>query len=149
MKTRRFEKVSTLIQDDIILPKRATSASAGYDLYCFEDTIINPGEIALIPTGVKALMPSNEGLLLFSRSSTGVKKRLMIPSSVGVIDSDYYNNPENEGHIYCVLYNFGQEIQSIKKNERVCQAIFVNLLLTDDDEPSLYQRRGGFGSSGN
>ncbi len=100
MKIRGFEIVSVYKSADIHLPQRKTGASTGYDFAAAEAVAIPSGECALVPTGVKAYMQPDEVLLIYIRSSTALKKRLMLMNSVGVIDADYYGNAENEGHIY-------------------------------------------------
>jgi dUTP pyrophosphatase len=132
----------------VVIPKRATEGSAGYDLASIMDISIMPGEIKLIPTGLKVFMPKTEALFLFPRSSLAIKKGLMMSNSVGIIDSDYYGNTDNEGHIMVPLYNFRTETQTILKGERVAQGIFMSYLRTTDDETDGIVRLGGFGSSG-
>lgn len=105
----------------------------------------------LVPTGIKAYMGEDEYLQLVNRSSGPLKNFLVLPNGVGVIDSDYYNNEANEGHIYVQLLNFGLFDKTIQKGERIAQGIFLPFLKADQerDEPMEYQERtGGFGSSG-
>lgn len=144
---RKFEIVKAYENYDVMVPQRQTKHSAGYDLASIEDVDINPGEIKMIPTGLKVLLPDNEALLIFPRSSLGIKKGLMMSNSVGVIDSDYYNNENNEGHIMIPLYNFSNKKVAVSKGERVAQGIFMNYLQTIDDDPNHTVRLGGFGSS--
>lgn len=144
---RKFEKVSYLIQENIILPQRQTLQSAGYDLSAYEEVTIQPGEIQLIPTGLKVQLGESEVLLVYPRSSLGIKKGLMMSNGVGVIDADYYNNTQNEGHIMVPLYNFKQSPVTISKFERIAQGVFQTFLKTEDDHPVSSERKGGFGSS--
>lgn len=144
---RKFEKISTYQNQIFELPKRATSHSAGYDLAAVEGVTIRPGEIQKVSTGLKVSMEDGEVLLVFPRSSLGLKKQLMMANNVGVIDQDYYNSPGNEGHIMIPIYNFGQTVQTIEKGERVAQGIFVNYLRTDDDVSTEEKRISGFGST--
>jgi dUTP pyrophosphatase len=144
---RKFEIVKAYDSYDVMVPQRQTKHSAGYDLASIEDVEIHPGEIKMIPTGLKVLLPDNEALLIFPRSSLGIKKGLMMSNSVGVIDSDYYNNENNEGHIMIPLYNFSNKKVTVSKGERVAQGIFMNYLQTIDDDPNHTVRLGGFGSS--
>ena len=95
MKIRGFELVSSFT-DENLLPKRETAHAAGYDLKVAVRTVIAPGEIVLVPTGVKAYMQPTEVLYLYDRSSNPRKKGLVLINSVGVIDGDYYGNPGNE-----------------------------------------------------
>ena len=144
---RKFEKITTYQNQSFELPKRATSHSAGYDLAAIEAIEIKPGDIQKVPTGLKVAMEDGEVLLVFPRSSLGLKKQLMMANNVGVIDQDYYNSPGNEGHIMIPIYNFGQTAQIIEKGERVAQGIFVQYLKTDDDIASDEKRISGFGST--
>ncbi|HHW79642.1 MAG TPA: dUTP diphosphatase [Acholeplasmataceae bacterium] len=144
---RRFEVVSKYVNQKVNLPVRASKDSAGYDFEVIENVEIMPGEIKLVPTGVKALMPKSEVLLVFPRSSLGMKKGLMMSNGVGVIDADYYYS-ENEGHIMIPLYNFTQNTVKINAYERVAQGIFTNFYKTTGDDDNHTVRLGGFGSSG-
>jgi dUTP pyrophosphatase len=144
---RKFEIINQFITSNPILPKRATEGSAGYDLSSIEEIIIKPGEIKLIPTGLKASMPKNEVLLVYPRSSLAIKKGLIMSNSVGVIDSDYYNNQNNEGHIMVPLFNISQKEAKIEKGERIAQGIFTQFYQLDDEEITNQERTGGFGSS--
>jgi dUTP pyrophosphatase len=146
MKKRGFEIVDHYKNDGLKIPVRKTSGSAGYDIASRIDMVIQPKEIAFVPTGIKAYMQEDEVLQVYPRSSLGFKKHLMKVNSVGIIDSDYYNNPDNEGEIALILYNFGNEVVHIKKNERIAQGIFVKYLKVDQDH-SMVKRLGGFGST--
>lgn len=143
---RRFEKVS--YDDSGILPTRNDKASAGYDFYTPKDIIIYPHEGTKFATNIKATMEEDEVLMLYVRSSIGIKKGLTLANGTGVIDSSYYNNPDNEGNIMCVLYNNTNTMQVVKAGERVIQGVFMKYLVTDDDKPLNEERIGGIGSSG-
>ncbi len=144
---RKFEVIKAYESSEILVPQRASRHSAGYDLASIEDVEINPGEIKMIPTGLKVLIPDNESLYIFPRSSLGIKKGLMMSNGVGVVDADYYNNADNEGHVMIPLYNFSSKLVKVSKGERVAQGIFMNYQKTVDDDPSHSARLGGFGSS--
>jgi dUTP pyrophosphatase len=144
---RTFEVLSYYAEKDVVLPKRQTTHSAGYDLASVEDVIIKPKSIAFIKTGLKVLLGDDEVLLVYARSSLAIKKQLIMSNGVGVIDSDYYNNKDNEGHIMVPLYNMSDVDVEIKAKERVAQGIFQTFLKTDDDQPLNQSREGGFGSS--
>ena len=103
---RGFKVAKGFENGSIILPKRQTKSSAGYDFYVASDTIIKAHSIALIPTGVKAYMESDEVLKLYVRSSMPIKKGLTLANNVGIIDSDYYENKDNDGHIMIQVMNF-------------------------------------------
>lgn len=102
----------------------------------------------LVPTGIKAYMPENEVLILANRSSNPLKRGLILPNGIGVIDADYYDNPKNEGEIFVQLVNFGVKSVKLKKGERIAQGIFMPYLVADDEEEIASARVGGFGSSG-
>lgn len=149
---RKFEYVKRLTEANFSLPKRSTKTSAGYDFFCPEEVTIEPYKIGdkpyLIKTGVKVKMQNDEVLLLYNRSSNPGKKNLVIPNGVGVIDSDYYGNPDNDGEIGFTFYNLGSEPVIIKQGEKLGQGIFQKYLLTEDDEAEG-ERIGGFGSTDN
>lgn len=128
-------------------PKRSTKNSAGYDFFAIENVVCKSHEITLIPTGIKAEFPSDEVLLLFNRSSNPKKKGLIIPNGVGVIDSDYYNNEDNEGEIGVLFYNMLDEDVEIKCGEKMMQGVFTKFNIVDDDNAEG-QRTSGFGSTG-
>ena len=132
---------------DINLPKRGTKFSAGYDFESAEDVVINPKEMKVIKTGIKAYMENDEVLKIYPRSSLGIKKQLMMANNVGIIDSDYFENPSNDGHIHVALYNFGDKTQEIKKHERIAQGIFVKFLISEVEEEVVNVREGGIGST--
>ena len=149
-KKRGFEIAKGFEDKQINLPIRKTKYSAGYDIEAAEDTVIpsfkkgaNP---TLVKTGLKAYMQDDEVLLLYNRSSNPKKKGLIMANSVGVIDKDYYGNPDNDGHFMFAFYNIKEEDVVIKKGEAIGQAIFQKYLVTDDDVAEG-ERVGGFGST--
>ena len=91
-------------------------------------------------------MEDDEMLLLYNRSSNPGKKGLILANSVGVVDKDYYGNPDNDGHIMFAFYNIKDEDIEIKKGDAIGQAIFQKYYVTDDDEANG-ERLGGFGST--
>ena len=154
---RKFEKISekqfrddfvnfNVEYNDIKLPVRKTKNSAGYDFYIPFDTIINPNETILIPTGIKVIMNENEFLGIYVRSGLGTKYNLRMCNQVGIIDADYYNNIENEGHIFIKMQNEGNETVYLKKSDRVAQGIFQKYYITDFDQVDKI-REGGLGST--
>ena len=174
MRVRGFEVVKRLEgkESEIILPKRSTKNAAGYDFFTYEDIVI-PSSIVpdflnfgrnvltgeykfelgrvkptLIPTGVKAYMKDDEVLVLANRSSNPKKLGLILANGVGIIDSDYYGNPDNDGEIMFAYFNIFPIPIKISKGSKIGQGIFQNFLFTDDDKPSG-NREGGFGSTGN
>ena len=134
------------LYDSYILPKRATKYSAGYDFFAISDITIKPGEIVKIPTGYKAKFNNDEALLLMMRSGLGFKYNLRFTNQIGLIESDYYNNESNEGHMWVSIQNEGKEEVTIKKDTAYSQGVFINFLLIDDDNATAI-RKGGFGST--
>lgn len=149
-KLRGFEVAKGFENSNINLPVRKTRFSAGYDIEAAEDTTIPSFKKGikptLIKTGLKAYMEQDEVLILANRSSNPGKKGLILANSIGVIDSDYYGNPENDGHIMFAFYNIKEEDIEIKKGDAIGQAIFQKFLTTDNDVSSG-ERIGGFGST--
>ena len=144
---RKFEKVSRVKNIDIKLPERSTIGSAGYDFYAIENISLAPKKTTLIKTGIKAYMKDDEVLLLYIRSSLAYKHNLMLSNSVGVVDSSYTDNVDNEGEIGFLIYNNNDIEYQIKKNDKIGQGIFTKYLITDDDKTDKI-RTGGFGSTG-
>ena len=152
---RKFEKISkdnflnsvpNGNYEDIILPKRSTKNSAGYDFYSLYDITIKPNERVVIPTGIKVCMNEKEFLGIYIRSSLGFKYNIRMCNQVGIIDADYYNNKDNEGHIFVCLQNESDKEVVIKKGDRFVQGIFMSYLITDDD-CATDTRNGGIGST--
>lgn len=155
--TRGFEKISydqfkKDVKDDkdlyssFFLPRRSSENSAGYDLFFLEDTTFSIGEIKKIPTGIKSYMQNDEVLYLIVRSSSGFKYNLRLCNQVGVIDSDYYNNVTNEGHIWLAIQNEGNKEISFKRGDAIAQGVFMKFLKADGDD-SIATRVGGLGST--
>lgn len=149
-KVRGFEVVKGFEDKGINLPVRKTKYSAGYDVEAAEDTIIpafKPGmKPTLVKTGIKSYMQENEYLMLANRSSNPGKKGLILANSIGIVDKDYYGNPDNDGHIMFAFYNIKDEDVEIKKGDCIGQAIFMPFLIADGDEAENI-RTGGFGST--
>lgn len=176
--TRGFEIVSKYRNAGLNLPYRTTKRAAGYDFESATDftvpsiwkldflkvlwairhesavddvqaqkakRILKP---YLVPTGIKAYMGDDEVLILANRSSNPLKRGLVIPNGIGVIDADYYNNENNEGEIFMQVLNFGLADVHLKQGERIGQGIFMNYLLADEERQPQAERQGGFGSSG-
>ena len=133
---------------NIVLPERSTSGSAGYDFVTPIDIRIGAHCTSdLIFTDIKAIMNPDEFMQLHIRSSLGVKKGLMLANTVGIIDSDYANNPDNDGNIGFKLANYSNDQIFIKAGEKVVQGIFMKYLTVDEDKVNI-SRDGGFGSTG-
>lgn len=144
---RGFEVVTEYADREITLPERKTTESAGYDIESAADVELLPGKVTLVPTGLKAFMGMGEYLAIFIRSGISIRNQLLLINGAGIIDSDYYNNEENEGHIMIAIYNAGEESYMVKKGDRVAQGIFLQYLLVADDQATGV-RTGGIGSTG-
>ena len=149
-KQRGFEIAKGFENAGINLPVRKTKYSAGYDMEAAEDMVVpsfkKGMKPTLIKTGIKAYMMEDEVLILANRSSNPGKKGLILANSIGVIDSDYYGNPDNDGHIMFAFYNIKEEDILIKKGDAIGQAIFQKFLVADEDF-ATGERVGGFGST--
>ena len=146
---RRFEVVSDKYRKnnvDIKLPTRATKNSIGYDFYSPIAVDIEPMHSQMIWTDVKAIFNSDEALIINVRSSMG-KQPVMIANTQGWIESDYANNPDNDGNIGFRLFNLGDTIYTVRVGDRIGQGMFIKYLTTDDDNATS-TRNGGFGSTG-
>lgn len=153
----KFEKVSfnefsKEINDincynEIVLPKRATKGSAGYDFYSPIDFTLDPGKQIKIPTGIRVKIEDGWFLSIFPRSGLGFKYRLQLNNTVGIIDSDYYY-ALNEGHIFIKITNDSKDNLPIviKKGEAFAQGIFMQFGITSDDDTTCV-RVGGMGST--
>lgn len=149
MSKRGFEVVKGYEDKDIHIPVRKTAHSAGYDVEAAEDIVI-PKFVSgikptLIPTGLKAYCEDDECYLLLNRSS-GPKKGFLMANSVGLIDSDYYGNEDNDGHFYFAYFNCSDKDISVKKGDIIGQVVFMKYLVTDNDNAAGV-RKGGFGST--
>ena len=133
---------------EVKLPKRSTKKAAGYDCFAPFDFTLQPGEDINIPTGIKAYMQNGEVLMVFPRSGLGFKYYTRLSNSTGIVDADYYSNPNNDGHIHVKIRNEGTKPLTVKQGEAFCQFIFMPFLLADgDDFNTGNERVGGFGST--
>ena len=142
----KFEKVKR-IEEDIKLPERSTLNSAGYDFFAIEDIIFNPKTITRVFTGVKCELMPNQVLILANRSSNPSKKGLVLLNGIGVIDADYYGNPDNDGEIAFEFYNMLDKVVEIKKGEKLGQGLILKFDKVEDDYTTNI-RRSGWGSTG-
>lgn len=135
------------IYDGIVLPKRATKGSAGYDFYAPQDFSLKVGETIKIPTGIRAKIDDGWVLKIYPRSGLGFKFRLQLDNTVGIIDADYYNS-DNEGHIFIKVTNcsFEEKTVSVKAGNGFAQGILLPFGITEDDDVTD-ERNGGFGST--
>lgn len=135
------------LYSDIKLPCRSTKHAAGYDIKSPIDFKLEPGEIIKVPTGIKAAMNEDEFLAILVRSSMGFKYNIRLCNQVGIIDSDYYNNEGNEGHIFVALQNEGEKVFEAKVGDNIAQGIFLKYQTVDDEEEVTTSRKGGLGST--
>lgn len=152
-KLRGFEVVADWARQvpeaEVKLPTRGSQYSAGYDIYALETKTIMPGQKVSFATDIKVYMRPDEVLHLYPRSSLGIKRDLMLANTTGVIDADYYENPENDGAFTVVLRNMGDSPITIKAGERIAQCEFAKYLKADNDyNKKLPRRKGGVGSTG-
>lgn len=135
------------IYENIKLPVRATSKSAGYDIFMPITYTLKPGETVKIPTGIRVTMRDDYVFMIYPRSGLGFKYRLQLNNTVGVIDADYYFS-DNEGHIFIKITNDSNENKTVTMDEGTgfAQGIFMQYGITDDDCVETV-RNGGLGST--
>lgn len=141
--TRDGEAIYNLIKT----PKRATTGSAGYDIFAPFDITIPPKGTVKAPTGIRVYLDDDKFLAIYPRSGLGFKYKMQLFNSVGIIDGDYVYS-DNEGHIWCKFYNDSPDGKTIaiKKGEAMCQGIIQEFFTTEDDSSDGI-RNGGFGST--
>lgn len=128
------------------LPVRATTCSAGYDFFAIEGFTIKPGEIKKIPTGYRSKFGEDEVLMIFVRGNVGFKHNVRLCNQVGIIETDYYGNSENGGHLFVALQNEGKEDFVVPRGIAYVQGVFTKFLMTDDDNVAA-KRVGWLGST--
>ena len=133
------------IYETIKLPKRATKFSAGHDIKIPFTKSLAPNDTLKIPTGIRCKMNEDYVMLVFPRSSLGIKKGMVILNTVPVIDADYYN-ADNEGHIFICIKNTSDKLLVLNKNDAITQAVFVSFGVADDNKVTR-ERCGGIGST--
>lgn len=133
--------------DNIVLPKRSTTGSAGHDFYLPRDIYLYERDSIVIPTGIRCKIDNGWVLTIFPRSGHGFKYGVHLANTVGIIDADYYD-AKNEGHIHVKLVNDSKLAKDIEFEDGAafCQGIFLPFGITVDDEVSA-KRIGGFGST--
>lgn len=149
MRQRGFEVAKGWENKDIQLPRRETAGAAGYDIAAAEDTVIPAFKLGqkptLIATGLKAYCQPDECFLVLNRSS-GPSRGIIIANGVGLVDQDYYNNPDNDGHFRVLVFNALDHDLLIKKGDRIAQVVFQKFLTVDDDQAGG-ERHSGIGST--
>ena len=131
------------------LPERSTKASGGYDFYNPVRVEIEPHSLELIKTGIKAKFPEDMALKLYNRSSNPKKKGVMLANGVGIIDADYYGNPDNDGEIGFMFYNFSDNVTVFEAGDKLGQGIFEKYHTVTNEDEITSERTGGFGSTDN
>jgi dUTP pyrophosphatase len=134
------------IDTDLPLPTYATAGSVGFDLMCREDIEIAPRTVELIPSNVIVKIPAGYMLMLTLRSSTPLRKGLLIPNGVGIIDQDYCGEGDE---LKVQVFNFRDEAVTVSRGERIAQGIFIPVMgVRWHEVDEMGQGRGGFGSTG-
>jgi dUTP diphosphatase len=135
------------LSDSAELPAYATDGAAGFDLAASEATTIQPASTALVPTGLVIEVPAGMFLGIFARSSTPLKRGLMVANGVGVVDSDYCGATDE---VKIAVFNFTAEPVTVKPCDRIAQGILLPVTRVEWDETGAPARgaRGGFGSTG-
>jgi dUTP pyrophosphatase len=134
------------VRQNAQLPSYQSAGAAGFDLAATADVVVPPGEIRLIPTGLVVEVPAGMFLGIFARSSTPLKRRLMVANGVGVIDPDYCG-PEDE--VKLQVLNFSREPVEVKAGDRIAQGIFLPATRVTWEEVDALRAdsRGGFGTT--
>lgn len=150
-----FEKVS-YAPENIELPTRSTSSSAWYDFFASEDVVIPSLFKAIekweflkpsfVPTHIKSYIPKDMFLQICNRSWNPLKIGLLLANWVWIVDSDYYNNPDNEWHIQGIFWNMTSEDIVIKKWQKIFQWVFVKYETIENDNAD-WERWGWFWST--
>src|SRR6188474_1774894 len=136
------------LDPSVPMPAYQTPGAAGFDLAASADITIAPGTIALVPTGLVIQVPPGHFLGIFARSSTPLKKGLMVANGVGVIDEDYCG-PSDE--IKIQVLNFTASPVDVKRGDRIAQGLFLPVTRVSWQEEAGDLRegsRGGFGATG-
>lgn len=142
-------EVMDWVKNNLKLPTRSTANAAGYDFILPVDVTIPAGKQVVIPTFVKAQLDFDKVLELYPRSSYGIKKGLSLANTVGVIDSDYYNNQDNEGHILVCYKNNTNTDVTLSRGDKFVQGVIKQFFVVEDDAYGQGDTRvGGIGSSG-
>lgn len=144
------EQLGLILDPEVVIcPTYMTETAVGADVFASEETIIEPGEVKFVKTGIKANFDGGIfGLFPFIRSSIPKKKGLMLANGVGVIEQDYYSNPDNDGEICFMFYNFRSTSVTINRFERIGQLV-LSTIARFDNAGFAGKERGASGSTGN
>ncbi len=137
----------TRLDPTVPLPGYGTSEAAGFDLAASHDIVVQPGQIALIRTGLVIEVPTGHFLGIFARSSTPLKRGLLVANGVGVVDPDY-SGPNDE--IKIQVLNFTQSEVRVQRGDRLAQGIVLAAPQVTWEEVGQIREvtRGGFGVTG-
>lgn len=133
---------------DAIIPHRSSEGALGYDLYACEEYMFYPNQFHLVRTGLIIKAEPHYGMIIVPRSSLFIKKGLIMPNSIGVIDYDYCGE---EDEIKVPFLNLSDDLKYIKVGDKIAQILFINIglpMLVEVDEVPSQNKRGGFGSTG-
>jgi dUTP pyrophosphatase len=149
VRTRGFELVQPAVGGSK-LPQHSTLKAAAYDFFAPVDIELLPNVTVLVWTGVKAYMQDNETLICANRSSNPIKRNIVLANGIGVIDQDYYSNPNNDGQIGFELVNTSDETVWIHRWDRIGQGMFIPFLPADSwtFKEKWQKRKNGIGSTG-
>ena len=136
------------LRPDIPLPRHESDLAAAFDLAAAADVVVEPGRVALVPTGLVIEVPDGMFLGIFARSSTPVKRGLMVANGVGVIDPDY-SGPNDE--VMVQVLNFTSADVLVSRGDRLAQAVVLPAPRVTWEEVAEIRpaTRGGFGATGN
>jgi len=126
----------------ILMPRRQTHFSAGYDIHSAQDAVVPPKQMKVVRTGLTAYMENDEELQIRARSGLAYRHMITLMNSPATIDADYFGN-----EIKLLVLNLGDEDFVIQRGDRIAQGIFSRYLKADDDTPVENLRQGGFGST--
>lgn len=136
----------TRVHPDARLPRYETEESAGFDLSSVANVTVEPGKVALVPTGLVIKVPHRMFLGIFARSSTPVKRGLMVANGVGVIDPDYCGATDE---VKVAVMNFTDEPVVVRAGDRLAQGVFLQAPRVEWVEAAPHaESRGGFGATG-
>jgi dUTP pyrophosphatase len=145
--TTRIDVPLSRVHPDAVAPAYQTIGAAGFDLAANADMTVQPGEVALVPTGLVMQVPAGYFLGVFARSSTPLKRGLMVANGVGVVDSDYCG-PKDE--IKIEVFNFTAGPVRIARGDRLAQGVLMPFARATwrEEDPAGRVDRGGFGATG-
>src|SRR3954468_23595301 len=140
----RIKRLSPLVS----LPRYETDGAAAFDLAAATDLTVEPGQVALIPTGLVIEVPRGMFLAIFARSSTPLRRGLMVANGVGIVDPDYCGANDE---VKIEVFNFTRDAVQIRAGDRIAQGLFIPVVRAEWSEADGDLRdgsRGGFGATG-